>query len=229
MSLIVNLLQVPHIHGVFFKRTDLLEALSKVRATPEDLKRFMSFSTIQTTGLKQYFCRQEHESKAKKFLEPDHALPRDKLNSIKGSKRKPISPEVRTTKDLNVVGFDSSGSDVSSDDSDDVSVVEARKTAGKMRSVDSTALSDTITAGKQDERRELIEAKISAEASRAKTAAEVNSGVEVERKPAVFVEVFRDPKLERCRLKLPILGVEQEIMEAISEYPVVLIAGETGM
>jgi len=36
------------------------------------------------------------------------------------------------------------------------------------------------------------------------------------------------PHLQAARLKLPILGEEQVIMEAISEHPVVIVCGETG-
>lgn len=47
-------------------------------------------------------------------------------------------------------------------------------------------------------------------------------------KPAVFVLVDRNPKIQEDRLKLPILAEEQAIVEAISENPVVILAGETG-
>lgn len=47
-------------------------------------------------------------------------------------------------------------------------------------------------------------------------------------KPAVFVPVDRNPEIQEARLKLPILSEEQVIMEAISENPIVIIAGETG-
>jgi ATP-dependent RNA helicase DHX37/DHR1 len=48
------------------------------------------------------------------------------------------------------------------------------------------------------------------------------------RKPAVFVPLNRNPKIQEGRLKLPILAEEQAIMEAINENPVVILAGETG-
>lgn len=48
------------------------------------------------------------------------------------------------------------------------------------------------------------------------------------RKPAVFVLVNRERKIQEDRLKLPILAEEQAIVEAISENPVVILAGETG-
>lgn len=47
-------------------------------------------------------------------------------------------------------------------------------------------------------------------------------------KPAVFIVVNRNPKIQEGRLKLPILAEEQAVVEAISENPVVILAGETG-
>lgn len=46
--------------------------------------------------------------------------------------------------------------------------------------------------------------------------------------PTVFIPVSRNEKIQESRLKLPILGEEQTIMEAISENSIVLLAGETG-
>lgn len=43
-----------------------------------------------------------------------------------------------------------------------------------------------------------------------------------------FVPVDRLPEIQRVRLKLPIIGEEQVIMEAIHDNDVVVIAGETG-
>lgn len=44
----------------------------------------------------------------------------------------------------------------------------------------------------------------------------------------VNVEVKRDPKIQIARLKLPILGEEQRIMELVNENEFVIVAGETG-
>lgn len=43
-----------------------------------------------------------------------------------------------------------------------------------------------------------------------------------------FVSVDRLPEIQHTRLKLPIIGEEQVIMEAIHDNDVVVIAGETG-
>lgn len=47
--------------------------------------------------------------------------------------------------------------------------------------------------------------------------------------PKTRVEIKRDPKVQVARLKLPILGEEQRIMEIINENEIIIVAGETGM
>lgn len=49
-----------------------------------------------------------------------------------------------------------------------------------------------------------------------------------DRKPAVYIHVDRTADVQAARLKLPILGEEQVIMEAINENNIVILAGETG-
>lgn len=47
-------------------------------------------------------------------------------------------------------------------------------------------------------------------------------------KPAVYIHVDRSPVIQAARLKLPILGEEQVIMETIQENSIIILAGETG-
>ncbi|KAI8442085.1 hypothetical protein MSG28_005719 [Choristoneura fumiferana] len=46
--------------------------------------------------------------------------------------------------------------------------------------------------------------------------------------PTIVIEVKRDPKIQVARLKLPILGEEQRIMELVNENEFLIVAGETG-
>ncbi len=46
--------------------------------------------------------------------------------------------------------------------------------------------------------------------------------------PAPFVRVVRSQAMQDARSGLPILGMEQEIMEAVAENDVILLCGETG-
>lgn len=50
----------------------------------------------------------------------------------------------------------------------------------------------------------------------------------IERKPATYIHIVRDPEIQVARLKLPIIAEEQVIMETISENSVIIIAGSTG-
>lgn len=56
-----------------------------------------------------------------------------------------------------------------------------------------------------------------------------NKLIVMEKRETIFVQVDRDPKIQAARLKLPILGEEQAVVECINENAIVLIAGETGV
>ena len=43
-----------------------------------------------------------------------------------------------------------------------------------------------------------------------------------------LVAVVRPPEIEAARSQLPIVGMEQEIVEAVLEHDVVVLSGETG-
>ncbi|XP_072034599.1 probable ATP-dependent RNA helicase DHX37 [Amphiura filiformis] len=65
--------------------------------------------------------------------------------------------------------------------------------------------------------------------SESKNSLEKDGAVELAKKePAVFVSLNRTPEIQEARLALPILGEEQQIMEAINANQVVIICGETG-
>ena len=55
-----------------------------------------------------------------------------------------------------------------------------------------------------------------------------NSKTQEKRKPSDRLFLSRDPSIQENRLKLPICGMEQEIVEAISANDVVILCGETG-
>lgn len=66
-------------------------------------------------------------------------------------------------------------------------------------------------------------------ASEVKVKVEVASeGIAPVSKPAFYVPVERDEKIQASRLKLPILAEEQSIMETITENSITIICGETG-
>lgn len=70
----------------------------------------------------------------------------------------------------------------------------------------------SIAAGKENGKNELSRTKPTA----------------IERKPSIYIHVDRTSEVQAARLKLPILGEEQVIMETINENNIVILAGETG-
>lgn len=214
------------------QRSSLLEALSQVQATPEELEKLTSIATIQTKGLKRYFLEQQNEGEQKNKRDQAILSGEVKLNSISGSKRKqPVNDRHTKSDDPNVVGFESSGSSVSESESEE-------EPENKKQKMDVTQ--DTIKTNeelpqhtKSDKREEQV---ISAEKQESKCQIQVANEVKqakkekppVECKPAVFVEVSRTKEIQAARLKLPILAEEQQIMEVINENNVVVLAGETG-
>lgn len=169
-------------------------------------------------------------SGAKKRL---RLLKLDKADKIKKSKFDP-----------NVVGLDQSSDDsISESDNDEPEIVETNTIHdvtendspvqdGKVENstdieiksaIDETRVTQGIEKGpKQDEGKSKNVEKIA------------KPQVKVEEKPllshpTVNVEVKRDPKIQVSRLKLPILGEEQRIMELINENEFLIVAGETGI
>ncbi|CAL8464255.1 g3790 [Coccomyxa elongata] len=81
----------------------------------------------------------------------------------------------------------------------------------------------------------LEEQRAAAEAIRQELGIADNAGATEERRrshahagPAPFVHVVRSQAMQEARSGLPILGMEQEIMEGVAENDVILLCGETG-
>lgn len=99
-----------------------MERLSQVQATPEELNKLTSIATIQTKGLKKYFQEQQASEKVNENNSNDLQNKEVKINILAGAKRKRIAlineAKNKVTTDPNVIGFESSGSDGETDDSD---------------------------------------------------------------------------------------------------------------
>lgn len=101
-------------------------------------------------------------------------------------------------------------------------VVEVKSTTESMKNV-----KDSIPNEQESENKKVKKKNLDKDVAK-------TSEVKVEKKPllshtTVNVEVKRDPKIQVARLKLPILGEEQRIMELINENEFLIVAGETGM
>lgn len=204
-----------------------------MQATPEELKKLTSISTVQTKGLKRYFSEEQNELKRKSRADAAHVS----IDSLKGSKRVclPCKRINYDKKDPNIVGFDTS--DESESESDGSIEVEMKEGGAVICDVSKSGSQEEMAskdvkvvcddADKKEEtsenRREVRGGKVENQQEIAESQQEV-----VEKKPSIFVEVHRTEEIQAARLKLPILTEEQQIMELINENSVVIIAGETG-
>lgn len=133
--------------------------------------------------------------------------------------------------DPNVVGLEeSSEEEEESTDSEDDSEPEVLEN-GKQEKI------ETVELDKVDEKEKNTKIQTKIESESKKIEEDINKSkdtikLEVKKPllqhPTVHIEVKRDPKIQVARLKLPILGEEQRIMELINENEFLIVAGETG-
>lgn len=151
------------------------------------------------------------------------------------------SEDVAVERDLNVIGTEvttSSEDDDEDEDEDEIndsniedddeSGTDDKKTENNANSVanNNWKVEDQETADEKPiENVGLNENNKQAEKSENRL---VPTNPTVERKRAVYIHVDRTSEIQAARLKLPILGEEQVIMEAINENNIVILAGETG-
>ncbi|CAH0595090.1 unnamed protein product [Chrysodeixis includens] len=226
-------------------RASLLESLAQVQATPEEVSRLTGISTYQTIGLR----RVNELNSEFPTQEVTVSTEQKKFSSIAGAKKRlrllKLDKEEKIKKkkyDPNVVGLEESSDEDSSEseDDEDGDDDEPEEINGQDANEESTE-----NGPKNDETAEIIEVKDETgktdevpESNNKKTKnASKNdtkaTEVKVEKKPlldhpTVNVQVKRDPKIQVARLKLPILGEEQRIMELINENEFLIVAGETG-
>ncbi|XP_017883450.1 probable ATP-dependent RNA helicase kurz [Ceratina calcarata] len=197
------------------RRAELLEQLAKVQAPQEELKQYVSLTSVQTKGLKRHFREEksspgDYEPNNENAAEPQEVP----VNAIKGSKKRRLGiledqRQHEATSDPCVLGFDeSSESETESDAGIEKSDLEDRKMIEEVEEAKS------ITEGIVEEKKP--------------TAANAVEKATIEKSPAVFVTLQRKPEIQANRLKLPVVAEEQAIVEAINENPVVIITGETG-
>uniref|UniRef100_A0A182LRS3 RNA helicase n=1 Tax=Anopheles culicifacies TaxID=139723 RepID=A0A182LRS3_9DIPT len=220
-------------------RTALIASLVAVQASQEELSGFRKLSEVQTKGLKQHFKEQKYgvtlvEKAAKKAKAPGEV----KIKSLIGSRRKRLAllrqanPTLvegeQGEYDPNIVGLNDSSSSSSEDESEaseekeEIDMPTNEQHAPTKEDKSNETESDNPTAPPIPSKSEEV-TKTSPEVARTDATPTV-----VDRKPATYVHVDRNPKVQADRLKLPILGEEQVIMETISENKITILAGETG-
>ncbi|XP_053617052.1 probable ATP-dependent RNA helicase kurz [Plodia interpunctella] len=213
-------------------RSALLESLSRVQASPSEVQQMTAISAVQTIGL-----RKLNEFNLEAKVEAQEPAQNKKFSSIAGAKKRlrllKMDNAGKTKKnkyDPNVVGLDETSSEEGSSETDDeLEVVQnghensIHNSINKENNVNiniEEIYEEKETVVSQQKEKELLEIP--------------KEDVKVEKKKpllehtTVHIEVKRDPKVQVARLKLPILGEEQRIMELVNENELLLVSGETG-
>ncbi|CAG2255740.1 DHR1 [Mytilus edulis] len=201
-------------------RAELLDSLSKVQASTEELKQFSSVAEMQT-------------GKFKRKLN-EKIMDAGEINSVAKGKKKSTQMNVDESDDGNESDSSVHTSDMSTDeesDSDDQSQVQGQtEDSGcdiedKKNVTMETETNAKIQNEKKAETSELKEKSVLKDKS---TTDSDNSKEKMDKKPAVNIPVQRLPEMQESRLKLPILSEEQSVMETINDNMVTIICGETG-
>ncbi|XP_013184224.2 probable ATP-dependent RNA helicase kurz [Amyelois transitella] len=213
-------------------RSALLESLSQVQASPAEVQQLTAISAVQTIGL-----RKLNEYNLETNIETHEPAENKKFSSIAGAKKRlrllkmDNAGKIKKGKyDPNVVGLqESSSEDLSSDSDDEPEIIQN----GNKDSVNDSVEVDDDSKIAETEICKKKELEVSQEKEK-EVVANLDNDVKVEKKKpllehaTVHIEVKRDPKVQVARLKLPILGEEQKIMELVNENEFLLVAGETG-
>ncbi|XP_075983898.1 putative ATP-dependent RNA helicase kurz [Anticarsia gemmatalis] len=214
-------------------RASLLESLSQVQATPDEVRHMTAISAVQTIGLRKLNefnlelpAQEAADNGDKKFSSIAGAKKRLRLLKLDNAdklKKKKYDP--------NVVGLeesseDSTESESDHDDDDEPEIVNENSTLTTDNKVENTIadvptkVDDVIIVEQNDKEKKKNKKKDVVQVKEEKKP--------VLKIPTVNIDVKRDPKIQVARLKLPILGEEQRIMELINENEFLIIAGETG-
>ncbi|XP_041971449.1 probable ATP-dependent RNA helicase kurz [Aricia agestis] len=215
-------------------RSALLQSLAEVQASPDEVNQLTTISAMQTLGL-----RRLAEYKKEEPLQNNVVTEQKKFSSIAGAKKRlrllrMDKMDVKKRKyDPNVVDLDESSDEETSDsESDEDSQVE--EISNGVNKDEVLQIEDnTQTDPPESTEKDLSNSKAAKiETSVCNNSAKVTEVVEIKKPllshPTIHIEVKRDPKIQVARLKLPILGEEQRIMELINENEILIVAGETG-
>lgn len=192
-------------------RSSLLQALADVQIPANELSQFTKLTSVQTKGLKKHFYEQKFGTKDTVSKRSENIVGEDdKVTSTLRGKKRTIEEEqssdedevAKKPRDFNVVGTEIS-------DSSDDEIAEKTPPENNTEMVEEEE--------KEIEKPDIVVEDPPKEETKP-----------IDRKPATYIHVERDPEIQAARLKLPILAEEQIIMETISENAVTILAGSTG-
>ena len=185
------------------KRGELLERLSKLQVPTSELEQYKSIAHLGTNH--------SHKSLAKL---PDKQFT-DKINTVKGSKRKSKNNQ----EEIDEVEEESEEVSTDEESEDEEMKTEEKPSEGNI--------------GENKATEEGQKSNVDQVRKRAREDSEDEES-EVTKKPKLlgpklkFVEVQRKEEIQNGRLELPILSEEGNILEAVNNNDVILICGETG-
>uniref|UniRef100_A0A1B0BKE3 RNA helicase n=1 Tax=Glossina palpalis gambiensis TaxID=67801 RepID=A0A1B0BKE3_9MUSC len=206
------------------ERCELLEALANVQVPATELNQYTSISQVQTIGVKKLSILDKLLTK-KSQGQQQAQLP-NKLKSLKGATKRKLligthSKLETKRKNPNYVGLE--------DDDDTESVcVEAEEKKDQIGEDAKCATEDIPRNNEKKGSETKLYEDTNKSAESKMNREEVEKTKVVASRPAVFVPVHRDSKIQAARLKLPILAEEQQIMELINENNIIIVVGETG-
>ncbi|KAL3270549.1 hypothetical protein HHI36_021087 [Cryptolaemus montrouzieri] len=207
-------------------RSNILEELQKVQLSQEERDKLISLASVQTKGLKRIF----KEGKSVSFENRRKVEIAEDVDGIYEVENVVNDCEiVEKPTDLNTVGFESS-TDGELSDSEHEDETPSKKVKLETETIEEQCETLDIVETHDD----ICDKQSTVEQSKREANIEPRktNGVlfkpKVEKKPALYVDVIRDPQIQTARLKLPILAEEQQIMEVINSNSIIIVSGETG-
>lgn len=195
-------------------KTTLLNELKQCQLEPEALARLHSTSSMQTKGLKKFLS----DTSQPNFSNLSDAATREQnLEAVLNRK---------WVKRKRAVSSSSSSVDTDALSSDTEIYEPSPKVHDKKPTSPSPQQDIELRPEPSPE-----ESKIKIETKPEKQVVNSNDQTAtkpIKREPAIFVNVIREPEIQESRLKLPIIGEEQIIMETVRYNDIVVLSGETG-
>lgn len=210
-------------------RGNLLATLKRVQLQPDQLDQLHSTSSMQTKGLKRFAEENDNASqqKSSNVQRAEQCLDASLLVSCKRRRaKKAPCDSSSSSEDTDAVSTDTElyHEDSDTENLEDESSRQPTEQSGtSRRPVVCHATDETIKNDKEG-----CDKLESTCAQPTRNSDVINDQKPTVSKPAVFVQVNRDPDIEKARLELPIIGEEQRIMEEIRYNDVVIVSGETG-
>ncbi|MFT7805018.1 putative ATP-dependent RNA helicase DHX37 [Arapaima gigas] len=188
------------------QRADILSKLANVQLPESEMKLLYTTSKLGV-GDKLY------QSKQRSDAAEEVTSAEEKISSLTGAKRKRKNEEEEEEEnEANRDNMTDSSSEDDDDDDEDGGAPEV-------------CIAKEEKAGSSPQKQVEVAQEKAAE-KEATCLKEVPK--KEDHQPAVFVPVDRLPDIQAARLKLPVLGEEQVIMEAVRENMCVVLCGETG-